>query len=54
MSSDPPSAGPSPAAEAPDPELELASLVRARGEPLLEALQAHLPGSLEHAEAAGR
>ena len=53
MSSDPPSAGPSPAAEVPDPELELASLVRARGEPLLEALQAHLPGAIEHAEAAG-
>lgn len=53
MSSDPPSAGHSPEAERPDSDLELAALVRERGEPLLEALEAHLPGALDHAEASG-
>lgn len=53
MSSDPPSAGHSPEAERPDSDLELAALVRERGEPLLEALEAHIPGSRDHGEACG-
>ena len=53
MSSDHPSDDPSRAAEEPDAELELASLVRSRGEPLLEALDAHLPGARDHGEACG-
>ncbi len=56
MSWDPPSAGPSPAAEpAPsgEPELGLASIVRSRGIALMEALERHVPGAREHAEATG-
>jgi hypothetical protein len=45
MSSDRRSDAPSP------PPEELAALVRARGEPLIEALERHLPGAQEHAEA---
>jgi HD-GYP domain-containing protein (c-di-GMP phosphodiesterase class II) len=52
MSSDPPNASPSFTAEPPsDPAL--ADLVRRRGAPLLEALDSHLPGSQDHAEATG-
>jgi HD-GYP domain-containing protein (c-di-GMP phosphodiesterase class II) len=50
MSSDPRSDAPSPAAEAPESELGLGELLRIRGAPLLEALEGHRPGSLEHAE----
>ena len=54
MSSDHPSAAPSRAAETPsDESLELASLVRLRGLALIEALDAHLPGAREHADATG-
>ena len=53
MSSDPLNAVPS---SAPDPDdgsdLGLLSLVRARGAPLIDALEAHHPGSRERAEAA--
>ena len=66
MSSDQPTGGPSPAAEQPgvptgglaDRELPSgeerpdASLVRARGLPLLEALERYAPGSRGHADAA--
>lgn len=45
MSSVPPSDAPSPA---PDPDL--AGTLRTRGEPLLEALERHNPGSREHAD----
>ncbi len=50
MSSDRPSDVPSPS---PDPrsELDLASLLRLRGEPLVEAVERHLPGARKHAEA---
>jgi HD-GYP domain-containing protein (c-di-GMP phosphodiesterase class II) len=58
MSSDPPSDDRSPA---PEPELAtrdvatsefgLGTLVRMRGAPLIDALELHLPGSREHAEA---
>jgi len=44
----PPPEGDSTAAEV---DLGLASLVRARGAPLLDALERHLPGSREHAAA---
>jgi len=44
----PPPEGDSPAAEV---DLGLVSLVRARGAPLLDALERHLPGSREHAAA---
>jgi HD-GYP domain-containing protein (c-di-GMP phosphodiesterase class II) len=53
MSSDPPSDVPSPRPDrrsSPD-ELELADLLKLRGRPLVEALENHLPGSREHAEA---
>jgi HD-GYP domain-containing protein (c-di-GMP phosphodiesterase class II) len=53
MSSDPPNASPSPAADQPPADPQLAELVRLRGAPLLEALDAHLPGSRDHAEATG-
>jgi HD-GYP domain-containing protein (c-di-GMP phosphodiesterase class II) len=55
MSWDPPSGGPSPAADDPgrEPELGLASVVRLRGIALIEALERHVPGAREHAEAAG-
>jgi HD-GYP domain-containing protein (c-di-GMP phosphodiesterase class II) len=53
MSSDPPNASPSRAAEPPAPDRGLAELVRLRGAPLLDAVEAHLPGSREHAEATG-
>ena len=53
MSSDPLSASRSPATEPAGADPALADLVRERGEPLLEALERHLPGSLEHAEATG-
>jgi HD-GYP domain-containing protein (c-di-GMP phosphodiesterase class II) len=46
MSSDRPSGGPSPT---PD----LAALIRDRGAPLIEALEAHVPGAAEHAAATG-
>jgi HD-GYP domain-containing protein (c-di-GMP phosphodiesterase class II) len=55
MSSDRQSDGPSDPAEGPAGEdaggLDLASLLRLRGAPLLEALERHLPGSRRHAEA---
>lgn len=53
MSLDPPSGAPSSAAEPPDSDIELANLMRTRGEPLLEALETHLPGARDHAEASG-
>ena len=53
MSSDRPSENPSSAADSTDGDLELASLVRERGEPLLEALEAHMPGARDHGEACG-
>ncbi len=56
MSSDPPSAGPSPAAEgtvAGRPKLGLSAVVRLRGIALLEALERHVPGARQHAEATG-
>lgn len=37
----------------PSPELDLAALLRLRGAPLVEALELHMPGSREHAEATG-
>jgi HD-GYP domain-containing protein (c-di-GMP phosphodiesterase class II) len=61
MSWDRPSDVPSPAPEGPEPpaagreantsEFGLGSLVRMRGAALIEALDRHLPGSREHAEA---
>jgi HD-GYP domain-containing protein (c-di-GMP phosphodiesterase class II) len=55
MSSDLPSAGPSSRAGAGEQgggeAVDLAALLRARGAPLLEALERHLPGSREHAVA---
>ena len=53
MSSDPPNASRSPAPEPTSSDRDLAELVRVRGAPLLEALESHLPGSREHAEATG-
>src|SRR5262245_60012966 len=53
MSSDPPNASPSPATDPPPADPRLAELVRLRRAPLLEALDAHLPGSRDHAEATG-
>jgi HD-GYP domain-containing protein (c-di-GMP phosphodiesterase class II) len=53
MNSDPQSASPSSAADEPPADPELAELVRLRGAPLLEALDAHQPGSRDHAEATG-
>jgi HD-GYP domain-containing protein (c-di-GMP phosphodiesterase class II) len=53
MSSDPQSASPSSGAEEPPADPDLAELVRLRGAPLLEALEAHSPGSRDHAEATG-
>ena len=56
MSSDPPSAGPSRGADATpgaEPTLVLASVVRLRGMALLEALESHVPGAREHADATG-
>lgn len=53
MTSDPPSASPSPA---PDPQPAapaLSELVRLRGAPLLEALEAHVAGARDHADATG-
>lgn len=46
MSSDPPNGDPSPRAEP-----GLAALLRERGAPLVDALEQHLPGAREHAEA---
>lgn len=54
MSSDPPNASISPTPDQPHADSELVELVRLRGAPLLEALEAHAPGSREHAEATGR
>jgi HD-GYP domain-containing protein (c-di-GMP phosphodiesterase class II) len=56
MSLDLPSDAPSPAEDQPTPdiaerELRLASMIRLRGMALLEALEQHLPGSREHADA---
>ena len=56
MSSDPPNASPSPAAEpdagTPLPEArDLATIARLHGAPLLEGLEAHMPGAAQHAEA---
>jgi HD-GYP domain-containing protein (c-di-GMP phosphodiesterase class II) len=48
MSSDPPSVDPSRAE--PAPGAGLAETLRVRGEPLLEALDRHLPGARGHAE----
>jgi HD-GYP domain-containing protein (c-di-GMP phosphodiesterase class II) len=48
MSSDRPSGAPS---HQPEPQLGLAALLRIRGLPLLEALERHVPGAREHAEA---
>jgi HD-GYP domain-containing protein (c-di-GMP phosphodiesterase class II) len=53
MSSDRPSESRSSGADLPATDPALADLVRRRGEPLLEALEAHLPGANEHAEATG-
>jgi HD-GYP domain-containing protein (c-di-GMP phosphodiesterase class II) len=53
MSSDPPNASRSPAPDPASADPALAALVRERGEPLLEGLEAHLPGSRQHAEATG-
>jgi HD-GYP domain-containing protein (c-di-GMP phosphodiesterase class II) len=53
MSSDPQSASPSSGADQPPADPELAELVRLRGAPLLDALEAHSPGSRDHAEATG-
>jgi HD-GYP domain-containing protein (c-di-GMP phosphodiesterase class II) len=53
MSSDPPNAIPSSAADPPPADPRLAELVRLRGAPLLEALESHMPGSGTHAEATG-
>ena len=50
MSSDRPSDAPSPPAEA-APGPDLASVVAERGAPLLDALEAHLPGARRHADA---
>jgi HD-GYP domain-containing protein (c-di-GMP phosphodiesterase class II) len=52
MSSDRPSDAPSPTAEPAASELGLAILLRSRGAPLVEALERHLPGAREHADAA--
>jgi HD-GYP domain-containing protein (c-di-GMP phosphodiesterase class II) len=55
MSSDRPSDAPSPRPEGAEPlptqAGDLASLLRLRGAPLVEALERHLPGSREHAVA---
>lgn len=53
MSSEPPSAGRSPTADPPPADSSVATLIRLRGAPLLDALERHLPGSREHAEATG-
>jgi HD-GYP domain-containing protein (c-di-GMP phosphodiesterase class II) len=53
MSSDRQSASPSSGADDPPADRGLAELVRLRGAPLLEALEAHSPGSRDHAEATG-
>ncbi len=50
MSSDHPRDVPSPPAS-PQGALDLASLLRLRGRPLVDALDQHLPGAREHAEA---
>lgn len=52
MSSDLPNDDPSPAADgdAGSPELALVSLLRARGTPLIDALEDHLPGSRKRSE----
>ena len=53
MSSDRQSASPSSGADEPLADPGLAGLLRLRGAPLLEALEAHSPGSRDHAEATG-
>ncbi len=53
MSSDPQSASPSPGADEPPADPAVAELVRLRGAPLLDALEAHSPGAKDHAEATG-
>jgi len=53
MSSDPPIEDRSQQAEPAVTDPALAELIRERGEPLLEGLEAHLPGSTERAEATG-
>lgn len=53
MSSGRPNASPSRIADSPPADPDLAELVRLRGAPLLEALESHLPGSSDHAEATG-
>ena len=56
MSSDPPSGAPSAQSdhdEASDRRLSRPALVRLRGAALFDGLERHLPGSREHAEAAG-
>jgi len=53
MSSDPPHGGPSPADSSESPsELSLVALLRIRGAPLIDAFEAHDPGSRERADAA--
>ena len=54
MSSDLPNASPSPRADEPPADDRLVEQVRLRGAPLLEALEGHVPGAREHAEATGR
>jgi HD-GYP domain-containing protein (c-di-GMP phosphodiesterase class II) len=55
MSSDRPSGDPSPSPDRTEPgpreAADLAALLRARGGPLVDALERHLPGSREHAVA---
>ena len=53
MTLDPPSGSPSPQPDQPPADPGLGELVRLRGAPLLDALDAHLPGSFDHAEATG-
>jgi HD-GYP domain-containing protein (c-di-GMP phosphodiesterase class II) len=53
MTLDPPSASPSPAPDSPPGDPALNELVRLRGAPLLEALEAHMPGARDHADATG-
>lgn len=53
MSSDPLIEDPSQQAEPSLSDPALAEFIRERGKPLLEGLEAHLPGSTEHADATG-
>ena len=53
MSSDPRIAGPSQQAEDPEADRPLGEVVRELGEPLIEGLEAHAPGSRVRADAVG-